>query len=294
MDKLRGLLFGAMIGDSFALPAHWIYDIGQIREAFSDYTAYRPTVRHTFHQNKPKGTQTHYGDQALLMLRSIASSEGFQLETYRQHWLHMMSNYEGYLDKATKDSLPLLKSGLKTGSASDDLGGFVMCAPLITYHFDDIALFDDLHDAIRMTHDSPALLSAADFITCVLMELVIGKTLVESLDEIAAAHEDGAKWLALARKHLGAATTDSIRTIGQSCAMAFALPSALVIVLEYPDDFMGAMRANVLAGGDSAARGMLIGMLLGAAMGIQGIPKPLIDGIACRDLLMSFTKHNRV
>ncbi|MDN5297858.1 MAG: hypothetical protein PWP51_411 [Clostridiales bacterium] len=294
MDKLRGLLFGAMIGDAFALPAHWIYDINQLRETFSDYTAYRPAIRHPFHQNKPKGTQTHYGDQALLLLRSIASGEGFLLETYRQHWLHMMTNYEGYLDKATTNSLPQLRSGLKTGSASDDLGGFVMCAPLITYHFDDIALFDNLHAAIRMTHDSPTLLSAADFITCVLMELVIGKTLIESLDEIAANHDAGAAWLALARKHMNGDTADSIREIGQSCAMAFALPSALVIVLKHPDDFMGAMRDNVLAGGDSAARGMLIGMLLGASMGIQGIPQQLIDNIACRDLLMSFTKHNRV
>jgi ADP-ribosylglycohydrolase len=294
MDKLRGLLFGAMIGDAFALPAHWIYDTSQLRDTFSDYSAYRPTVRHPFHQNKPKGAQTHYGDQSLLLLRSIASGEGFRLETYRQHWLHMMSHYDGYLDKATKDSMPLLKSGLLTGSSSDDLGGYCQCAPLITYHFDDITLFDDMHAAIRMTHDSPMLESAADFVTSVLMELVIGKTLIESLDKVAADHEEGANWLAAARSHQQADIIESVRALGQSCTITFALPSALRVVLAYPDDFMGAMQANVLAGGDSAARGMLIGMLIGASAGIQGIPQHLIDGLGCRDLLMSFTKHHRV
>jgi hypothetical protein len=48
------------------------------------------------------------------------------------------------------------------------------------------------------------------------------------------------------------------------------LPSSLYFALKYQNDLEGALIANANCGGDSAARGIVIGMLLGSVNG--GIP----------------------
>jgi ADP-ribosylglycohydrolase len=294
MERLRGLLFGAMIGDAYALPAHWIYDTEKIATGFKNYQDYLPISNHMFHNNKPKGSQTHYGDQALLLLRSIASTNGFDLNQYRTHWLTYMSQYQGYIDHATKESLTRLSSGGNTGSSSDDLGGFTMCVPLIVQHFDDDHLFDFLKKALKLTHDDETLLLHATFMTKVILELIIGKPLVKAIYHVAKQDPEYQALLDFTLRFISEDEVEAIKAIGQSCSCDFATPSALLIILNHPNDFEAAMKINLLAGGDSAARGMLIGMLLGAEMGIGHLPEHLVAHLQCRDLLNAFTDHKRI
>ena len=44
-------------------------------------------------------------------------------------------------------------------------------------------------------------------------------------------------------------------------------------------DFAAAAKANAMVGGDNASRAVAIGMVLGAYHGVNGIPKPLRDGL---------------
>jgi ADP-ribosylglycohydrolase len=45
------------------------------------------------------------------------------------------------------------------------------------------------------------------------------------------------------------------------------------------DDYKQAMVENVMAGGDSSARGILAGMILGAAHGMTAIPETWVAGM---------------
>jgi ADP-ribosylglycohydrolase len=56
------------------------------------------------------------------------------------------------------------------------------------------------------------------------------------------------------------------------CSVEAGLPGAVHLVTRYADDFKTAMVENVMAGGDSSARGMIAGMVLGAANGMAAIP----------------------
>ena len=71
-----------------------------------------------------------------------------------------------------------------------------------------------------------------------------------------------------------------IKQFGQMCGIAAALPGALHLVLKYPDDLRTALVENVMAGGDSAARGMVVGMMLGAPSGDGGTAAKLATGHA--------------
>jgi ADP-ribosylglycohydrolase len=60
------------------------------------------------------------------------------------------------------------------------------------------------------------------------------------------------------------------------------------LITKYEDNFKQAMIANVMAGGDSAARGMLTGMVLGAYHGLAGIPEPWLAGLKGIDRINAF------
>jgi ADP-ribosylglycohydrolase len=51
-----------------------------------------------------------------------------------------------------------------------------------------------------------------------------------------------------------------------------AFLSSIYLILKYQDDFKKALLTNVQAGGDSAARGIMIGTILGAYHGIDVLP----------------------
>merc|ERR1711871_1334876 len=76
--------------------------------------------------------------------------------------------------------------------------------------------------------------------------------------------------------------------IGKASPTEGALPASLYIALKYKDDLPKALQVNANIGGDSAARGIVIGMLLGAVHGQDAIPKK------CIETLNSYEDVNRV
>lgn len=90
------------------------------------------------------------------------------------------------------------------------------------------------------------------------------------------------------RVALDSAGRDSRKTVkefGLGCGISAALPGVIHLALTYPDDLAGALIENVMAGGDSAARGLALGMLLGAANGLAAVPP---------DWLRSMRAYNEV
>ena len=51
----------------------------------------------------------------------------------------------------------------------------------------------------------------------------------------------------------------------------------MVAVLKHTESYQEAMKLNVMIGGDSATRAMIIGALLGAKLGTEAIPQDWID-----------------
>ena len=63
------------------------------------------------------------------------------------------------------------------------------------------------------------------------------------------------------------------------CAVGAALPGAIYAVLHQEHNLEEALIETVLAGGDSAARGMVTGMILGAFLGSEKIPTRWLDDL---------------
>ncbi len=46
LDRIRGSLWGILIGDSLAMPAHWYYDTNLLKKTFGKIESYLPAPNH--------------------------------------------------------------------------------------------------------------------------------------------------------------------------------------------------------------------------------------------------------
>jgi ADP-ribosylglycohydrolase len=86
----------------------------------------------------------------------------------------------------------------------------------------------------------------------------------------------------------GRPTRDTIKKFGQMCETDAALPSVIHLVATYENDLKTALVENVMAGGDSAARGMAVGMILGAHLGRDAIPAEWLNEMKAGSRIADF------
>jgi len=81
-----------------------------------------------------------------------------------------------------------------------------------------------------------------------------------------------AEWFEEGVDSAGLDTVTVIKDMGQMCEIEAAFPATVHLVAKYENDLTTGLIENVMAGGDSSARGLLAGMLLGAYNGVAMIP----------------------
>ncbi|MGL5019987.1 MAG: ADP-ribosylglycohydrolase family protein, partial [Luteolibacter sp.] len=76
-------------------------------------------------------------------------------------------------------------------------------------------------------------------------------------------------------------TSDSAatKTHGLTCHVPDAFPGVCHLLMRHPDDLAAALTASVEAGGDSAARGMILGMVHGAKPDAKPLPEHWLTGL---------------
>ena len=73
---------------------------------------------------------------------------------------------------------------------------------------------------------------------------------------------------------------------GMPCAIYHQLPAAYYLASRFRDDFESAVLNAINGGGQNMARACLTGALVGAQVGLSGIPKRLVDGLEDHDELV--------
>lgn len=272
-QRKQQMVLGAFYGDAFALGPHWIYDVDQIRREFGEIKSLTPPPANTYHSTKKKGDFTHYGDQLLVLLDSIGAQGTFSQEAYREKWQELFDGYSGYVDGATKKTLGNMSAGLENpvGSTSKDLSGAGKIAPLLYCYSDRDQLLEAVKAQVAMTHNSSPVINSALFTATLTYKVLIGESVATAVSSsLNSLDDDHVK--ALIEKGVAATGEDSIATLqsfGTACSVEQSLPGTIQILLTHANDFAAAMSANVMAGGDSAARGLIIGTVLAAAQPVD-------------------------
>ena len=279
-DKARAMVVASFAADSLALGAHWIYDVDEIDRRFGRVDQLPAPAEGSYHPSKQRGDFTHYGDQTLVLLESVAAGRKFDLDDFAERWKALFQSYGGYFDHATKGTLKNFAEGKgprDSGSTSTDFSGAARIAPLAyRYRLDSERLVRSARAQTAMTHNHPLVIMDAEFLALVVFRVLGGSRPVSAMEEVRDEFFKGSPVAAAVTEGIASAPTvtrKAISKFGQSCNTTGALPSFVHLVARYEDDLKEALVENVMAGGDSAARGMAVGMVLGAYLGPRAVPE---------------------
>jgi len=67
--------------------------------------------------------------------------------------------------------------------------------------------------------------------------------------------------------------------VGKASPTEGTMPGSIYFILKYEDDFVSAVKANAMVGGDNASRSIAVGMVLGAYHGTEAIPNELKNSL---------------
>jgi len=78
---------------------------------------------------------------------------------------------------------------------------------------------------------------------------------------------------------------------GMPCAIYHQLPAAYYLAARFTNDFESAVLHAINGGGQNMSRAMLTGALVGAQVGIEGIPTRFLDGLENGEELLALAKR---
>jgi len=297
-NRLQAALWGAFYGDAYALGAHWLYDTHQISKSQFDSKTFNDPLS-DYHPGKKAGDFTHYGDQMLWLLDAIAHDEAFSIQNFSTAWRAKMSDYSGYVDGASKHTLDALAEGkgsLGCGSSSHDLSVVGRMMPLVyAYHNDMDKMMEYVKLHTVFTHMTKELVESAAYFNELIMAVSMGADVARSIEEIALAYSETIqKWVQEGVAKAESESVEAIKVLGQSCSVEGGFAAVIYLLVRF-SDFQEAMEANVLAGGDSAARGMLVGAVLAAHGGMKVLPfnyNAMNDADLIRELIEKIDAKN--
>ena len=285
-DRARAMVLASFVADSLALGVHWIYDAPRIAREHGRLERFLKPKENSYHSTKDIGEFTHYGDQAFVLLESLAAKKSFDLDDFSERWQALFQDYKGYLDGATKGTLRNFSKGRgpqDAGSPSNDLSGASRIAPLLSCYQDDLdGLIEAARAQTRMTHADSLTVDCAEFLARVAWEALRGTSPSAAIGKVTRERFSDSTISERVEEGLASKELESVSVIGefgQSCHTPDALPGVVHLVAKYENDLKEALIQAVMAGGDNAARGMAVGMVLGAYLGEESLPDQWISDL---------------
>ncbi len=288
INNHKAAVLGAFVADALSLGVHWVYNTRVIDKKFGRFENYSDPLT-SYHKGKRAGDFTHYGDQMLVLLESLKREKGFNATHFAEMWRTFFSTYNGYFDQATKETLANMDAGkglISSGSNSDDLAGASRLAALVAVYPDDTEqLVVNARAQTAITHNNEQVITCSDYFARCVIAVLNGTSPLSALKNTLNEYEiyrPMADSIKMGIESYDRDTRKTIAAFGQMCSVEAGLPSTVHLIARYADDFKAAMVENVMAGGDSSARGIIAGMVLAAAHGIDAIPDIWISGLSAK------------
>ncbi|WP_022665714.1 ADP-ribosylglycohydrolase family protein [Desulfospira joergensenii] len=292
-ENAQAMVMASLAADSLALGVHWIYDTQVLESDFGLVDRLLPPKPGSYHSTKKKGEFTHYGDQSLVLLKSVAHSGGFDPNDFFDLWQELFREYNGYIDGATRATLENIAQGkgpYNSGSGSDDIAPASRIPSLVLSLGDDP---DQLIEAVRaqtiMTHNDPDTIDSAAFFALVSLECLGGAAPSKAVLGIAETRFKDSPIAQWTRQGLEAAAEDSVTAVGrlgQSCHTGDAFAGIIQIIARYEENLSQGIVAAVMAGGDNAARASLVAMILASARGMDTKTREWFQGLEQKETIL--------
>jgi ADP-ribosyl-[dinitrogen reductase] hydrolase len=296
-DRVRGAIWGQLVGDAYCLGAHWIYDLDELKRALpGGVQGFEVPRADHYHAGKVAGDPTHYGDAALLLLQSVAERGEVEAQDFGQRFVTRFGSgdYRGYLDHSMKDTLanaaafarehPGEGFGFQQGGDDDQLATVSRLAPVVALATlrgtGQAELLRQVEAITRVTQNNDRAVAYAKTAALVLAALLSGQSVPGALAEAEASiltlepeHGGEVREKFRAAAEAAALSVEAATAhFGQSCPLEHSFPSSLHCLAKHAGSYPDAMHANAAAGGDNAGRAGMLGAWLGAHLGVSAVP----------------------
>lgn len=104
-QRARGAVLAQFVGDALCLGSHWYYNLADRRRIYpGGIEGFEAPVDGHYHAGREPGDPTHYGDAAMVLLRSVAETGRADPVDYGRRFVALFApeTYRGYLDKPTR------------------------------------------------------------------------------------------------------------------------------------------------------------------------------------------------
>jgi ADP-ribosylglycohydrolase len=286
-NNRKNIVKAVFIADALSFGAHWVYDTDKLKEEYSGIINQYRAPMSKFHEGKAAGDLSHYGEQAYVLLKSLSEQQSLDLKQFRDDWIQYLENNEMYMDHSMTDSLKKFKdSNTLVGAENVELGGIARSLPLF---LEKNISKQDFLDLIHLTHNGKVVDQTAEFVFKVMQEVLAGKDYKSALKDNKAANQFVENSFdKIDSKNKIVVNADDR---GQGCSIEQGLPIVLD-VLWNADNLLEALTLNIMAGGDTSPRAMIIAAVIAAAKGIDSIPENLVNGFnkseAVKKILLNY------
>jgi ADP-ribosylglycohydrolase len=293
MTQNAELLFGALVADAASLGLHWIYNVDRIAEitarqngqcAFTPVDAQNFEGIKTFaHSARHNGMFTQIGEVLRLSIQSMNANGGaFDTAAYQSAFAAFFGAggaYQGFMDHPTLGALVNIAAQTEPSGIDDNQTPALARLPaiLVAYH-GKANLSDMIKTSMQVTNISSAAAAYSDVFADVLSQVMQDEPLSTALDAAAHSADETIKTdllAALATQETDSTTFAGINGLmGRACSLPAAGPVMFHILKNSPT-YQTAIENNILAGGDSAGRSIMIGAIMARVHGIAtptGIP----------------------
>ena len=317
IDHLRGLAWGAFIGDALAMPVHWYYDRAALHRDYGivrDYlpprnphpdsilwrSEYNPLNERGdilreqaqywgrrgihYHQFLHAGENTLNLQLAKVVIESLIARGGYDAGDYLRRYVEFMlspgCHRDTYVEESHRKFFTAYARGIaprKCAGSDIHIGGLAHVGVLCAFFAADA---------------KPARAAIREHINLTHRSeevLAAGDALARMLcaagagvDLRDAIFEHGADWFSKRKAEQWSHEPDDIvigHRLSPACYIADAFPASLYLAWKYAGDFEAGVIANTNLGGDNCHRGAVLGALLGAASGAARMPARFVDGI---------------
>lgn len=283
LEPRAAAVLGALIADCASLGLHWLYDAERIAHieknkglVFLTPNAldYEGVSGYFAHGLKRAGDSSGYGELCLLMLQHLAQHGRFDRIAYQTEYRNFFGPggpYIGYVDSPTRQTLQTLLP-LKTeefpqnsGADDDQFAALAALPPIVATHMGSPdALKTEIAQVVRITNDNDTAVAAAQYASCVLLEVLNGQSIIQALTRSLAHADSQLRPLleeVMQMPELDAAA--AAKRYGTACHVLEGMP-IIVHIASHAPDYRTAIEENIRIGGDSCGRSIMLGAVMAA------------------------------
>jgi ADP-ribosylglycohydrolase len=293
MTKNAELLLGALVADAACLGLHWIYDVEIIADIVARQngkSAFTPVDPKNFekvktfaHKDRRCGMFTQIGEVLHLTIQSMNAMGGkFDVPAYEAAFASFFGaggGYKGFMDRPTQGALENIASEVSPSGIDDNQTPALSRLPaiLVGYHGQD-QLPDMIKTAMEVTNVNTEAAVFSNVFADLATRIMNDEPLEIALQAAANVADDIAKADLL--NALNTAEDDSVvfaginGLMGRACYLPAAGP-VMFHILARSTSYRDAIERNILAGGDSAGRSIMIGAIMARIHGVAtdtGVP----------------------